>query len=165
MRASELDYTGTGFKPEEWPEGALFQMNSNVITALFDIRKHGYSIFPSPIYTAHVRNDDTGSRHSIKHGTRLSDATDFFTLRSDAVVVYNACKAHPLIGGLGVYQNSLYRGSSDLYTMFHIDCRDVERQLRWVGTRDVPRGAFQYHYDVNDFDKFQYLLQSKGVFW
>ena len=149
MKASKLNFDGQRFSPEEWPEGALSQMDSRVIGAMFDIRNNlptNCPMFPSPIYEAHVRNDDTGSRHSIDHGARLSDATDFFIRKRDFHKVYLEVVKHSRIGGAGFYNNALFRGSWEDYFMVHIDARPMFQKMLWAADREKGKaGAFTYY--------------------
>lgn len=164
--ATQLNWLGQRFSQSEWPEGALRQMDAKVIGALFNIRNNlpaTHALYPSPIYAAHVRNDDTGSRHSIDHGTRLSDATDFFCRREHAAMVWFECMKHPSINGIGVYRNSLFRGSTTDWTMFHIDTRPSSQKAVWAATRATPKDPYIYHSLNQNAQQFFLTLAKAGI--
>lgn len=166
MKASKLNFDGQRFNPEEWPEGALSQMDARVVSALFTIRNNlpvTHTLWPSPVYAAHVRNDDTGSRHSIEHGKRLSDATDFFCKREHAAMVFFEILKQPRVFGIGVYRNALFRGSTEDYTMFHIDTRSGYEKAMWVADRESPKEPFQYTSINRDPQKFFEVLAKNGI--
>lgn len=165
-RATQLDWLGQRFSKSEWPEGVLSQMDAKVIGALFNIRNNlppTHALYPSPLYGAHVRNDDTGSRHSIDHGQRLSDATDFFCKREHAAEVWFEILKHPSVSGIGVYRNSLYRGSTTEYTMFHIDTRPFSQKAMWVADRETPNESFEYFSINQNPQKFFEILASNNI--
>lgn len=165
--ANGLDWNGQRFLKSEWPEGALSQMDAKVIGALFNIRNNlppTHALHPSPLYEAHVRNDDTGSRHSIDHGTRLSDATDFFCKREHAAMVFFEILKHPSVNGIGVYRNTLFRGSRHDWTMFHIDTRPSSQKAMWVGDRKAPNQPFTY-YSINQNPLIFFEILANGDLW
>ena len=171
MRASKLNFHGQRFNPEEWPLGVLDQMDARVISALFEVRNNlpvNCPLFPSPVYGAHVRKDQSSmSRHNIidvvNNGTRLSDATDFFCKREFASMVWFEVLKHPAINGVGIYQNSLFKGSTDDYTMIHIDTRSRHDKAMWVALRDSPSDQFIYYSINNNRERFFKGLTETGI--
>src|SRR5690554_1413737 len=105
MDAMTLNFSGTRFSPEEWPKdgsgrSVLEKMDASVIKALFELRESvpdDCFITPSPLVRAHIRNESTGSRHSLRGGTRLSDATDFYVPRKYANIVWLKALNNPNI--------------------------------------------------------------------
>jgi hypothetical protein len=136
-------------QPTEWPTGTIEKMDPKILNAAIDLRiESGVSMTPSPIYKGHVRQNGN-SRHSIKEGKRLSDATDFF-VKSDVKSIYRiiqSIKNIPEIRGWGVYFDTKPS------VMFHIDCRpDCLNWLRING---------KYIYAVNDPSLYYYELAKQ----
>lgn len=152
MKASELDWSNIKrFKPGEWPAGVLEHMDARIITVLSEIRDTlpaGHGMQPSGLAEAHVRHDGT-SRHSTQGGARLSDATDFFMQWSTVWDAWRAVQAHPAVGGLGVYLDSITGRP-----FMHIDLRP-DRML-WVR----HKGVYTYHH--RDPIKFFRVLADHG---
>lgn len=169
-RQIELAFSGTEhFSMDEWPdyENTLDNMNVDIFEALFDVRSDlpkDHGIYPSPLVEAHIRWNDPGSRHNLNKGERLSDATDFFVKREHAKRVWATILTHSEITGLGIYQNSLYNGEKDKYTMFHVDTRPQEFMSMWVATRESSEDSFEYYGYLSDTKEFFKSLAEKGFF-
>lgn len=167
MNANELDW-GAAITPNigkaEFPAGVLASMSAGVVLALSDLRKTvGKSLFPSPVYAAHVRHTSGNSRHETKGGTRLSDATDFFCSWDAAPAYLEAAKAHPGIGAVGIYTDMVFRGSYEGdYAMLHIDMRERDETLVWVGWRESRRHPTQYVYQYRQPDQYANILRARG---
>lgn len=117
------------FSPSEFPEGVIKSMSVSLFeNVLFPFRKlFGHSMTPSPLAEGHVRSKLTGSRHSTRCGTRLSDATDQF-IPSTQKAVYDALRASkgvPTLGGFGLYFDTKHS------VMLHLDERPDPR-LDWL---------------------------------
>jgi len=148
-------------RPDEWPEGVLGQMDARVVLALSDLReKTDVPMIPSPVSGAHVRDGTSGSRHSVHGGDRLSDATDFFVPWVGAEDVWDAANRHPGIGGIGLYDQMMLRGTPGELCMVHIDCRE-EEDIAWIGHGRTSAGRPQeYVYCRNEPDRFQQLFDE-----
>jgi hypothetical protein len=125
-------------QPTEWPNGTIEKMDPKILKAAIALRtESGIPMTPSPIYKGHVRQNGN-SRHSIKEGKRLSDATDFF-VKSDVKSIYKIIQSISTvleIRGWGVYFDTKPS------VMFHIDCRPD--CLEWI------RVNGKYIYAVNN---------------
>ena len=171
MNALELNFKGKKFSPEEWPTDAngksvLASMSPDVIKALFELRESvpdDCFIIPSPLVRAHVRNESTGSRHSLKGGKRLSDATDFYVPRKYAHLAWLQAMNHPHIGGVGIYQHSFLNGNYDGYTMLHIDTRPKSEASCWVASRNSSNESFQY-ISINNPKEMFAAMAKEGIF-
>lgn len=99
---------------------------------------------PSSLYGAHVRHDDSGSRHSTKEKTRLSDATDLHVSSIGRMIAAMlTAEQIPAIGGIGIY--------FDTNTpLIHID----KRPNRLVWLCYTENGKRVYLYRENDAVKF-----------
>lgn len=159
MRASELDFnTIKNFLAHEWPEGVLEHMEADVIRVLQSIRfAAGYPVIPSPVPGAHVRHSYSGSRHSTKNGTRLSDATDFYCEWPHAQRVWHTILGHPGVGGAGIYTDMMLRGTEGDACMFHIDLRPT--RVVWVAWRQDRNSPMNYVYDKAEQQR---ILQERG---
>jgi hypothetical protein len=148
MKASEMAKSlwPSNIQPEEWPQGTLEHMDSYLFTdCVFPLRKKSrIPMSPSSLYGAHVRHDDSGSRHSTKEGTRLVDATDVHvSSNSRMVALMNYAESIPTIGGIGIY--------FDTNTpLVHIDRRP--NRLVWLCYKED--GKRVYLYRENDPIKF-----------
>lgn len=136
-------------QPTEWPAGTVENMDPKILKAAIALRtESGIPMTPSPIREGHVRQ--TGkSRHSIKNGKRLSDATDFF-VRSDVKSINKMIQSISRIAeirGWGVYFDT--RPS----VMFHIDCRPDS--LKWI------RSNKKYIYAVNNPSAYYAELEKQ----
>lgn len=168
MPASNLNFLGQRFSPEEWPAGTLEHMTEEVIVALFNVRNVipvTHRLFPSPLFKAHVRHESSGSMHSTHEHTLLSRATDFFCKRNHASAVWLAMLMQPKVHGVGVYRNSLYRGSTKDYTMFHLDTRPFDDRAIWVADRESPRDSFEYYSLNTNPEGFFSKLNQDGIWW
>ena len=154
MIADKLDWSKIdNFGHNEWPEGALLSMNSNVILALAKIRAmlpSGAAMNPSPLFAGHVRFDSHG-RHSADD--RLSDATDVFIDWQYLWPALLAAQQVNEIGGIGIYLDTHY-DSKELHPMIHLDCRPG--RMMWIRFEDVYT---YYHYEPI---KFFRLLAEHG---
>lgn len=170
-KASDLNFKGQRFSPNEWPtdengECVLSRMNASVIEALFDLRQSvpdDCFITPSPLVGAHIRTASTGSRHSLRGGVRLSDATDFYVPRRYAHLVWLKALSNPNIGGVGIYQHSFLNGNLNDYTLFHIDTRPQEEATCWVGARNNRNEPFTYITIRNPGAMFG-AMSKEGIF-
>lgn len=161
MKADQLNFNGQRFKPSEWPLGTLSQMDAKVITALFDVRNNvppTHAIYPSPLYGAHVRNDDTGSRHSIVNGTRLSDATDFFCRKAHLPRIFMEIMKHPRINGCGFYLGSTFQGNSEDWMLVHIDTRPHYEKSFWAAEK--INNNYVYHSLLRNPQKYFQILEE-----
>lgn len=158
--ATYLDWqTIPNFTPSEFPEGVLERLDGRVVEALQDIRTTSeVLLYPSPLYGAHVRDDSSGSRHNTRGG-RLSDATDFFVLKSQAHKVYQAVMNHPAINGAGFYQGSIFRGNPDLWCLCHIDIRPRNEAVFWTARRKETEG-YSYTYLHNSPRDYFKILEE-----
>ncbi len=153
MRASQLDWSKIDkFSPGEWPDGVLEYMDDRIIYALRDIRvKSGCTMWPSPVYGAHVRHDK-GNRHNTLQRTRLADATDFFTTWKDAEAVLETILLFPnVIKGFGVYDSMKFK--TDIvgeYCMFHIDTRPVGPVCWWGQGREPVIYVYMQPFELLD---------------
>lgn len=106
MKATLIKNWPHNVQPNEWPVGALEWMDADLFTdCVFPLRKmSGIPITPSSLVAAHVRHDDSGSRHSTKLRARMSDATDLqVSTISRMVALMNYAEQIPAIGGIGIY--------------------------------------------------------------
>lgn len=150
------------FSPDEWPEGVLEWMSCAVITTLESNRARlpaEAAWTPSPVARAHVRHDDSGSRHSTKNKERLSDATDFFVDWDYAWQTWNVLLASKF-GGLGIYPDMEWEGKAGARCMFHVDMRD-DRRLVWVGWREQPQDKLRYVYLPKDPIRYHQIVAER----
>lgn len=140
VAAAELDWQASvteNLQPNEWPDDVLGYMTAGVILELSDLREQvGAPVWPSPVPRAHVREEDSISRHSLKNGARLSDATDFFLRWADAPAYLRHAMRSERIGGIGIYDSMKFRGGPGTYCMMHIDTRP--ERVMWVGNGREP---------------------------
>lgn len=126
-------------QPHEWPDGVIEDMDPLLFAeCVIPWRMaSGVRFMPSPLPEGHVRNKGD-SRHSIKGGTRLSDATDGFIPSTVAAVskAYREALRIPAIGGFGLYFDTKPS------VMVHIDRRP--ERLLWL------RVGGDYIYEIND---------------
>ena len=166
-KAIDLDFTESNFSKSEWPnhEYVLSNMSSEIFESLFDFRNSfGNGVYPSPLEQAHVRDKNSGSRHDIHGGERLSDATDIFVKRNLAKKAYSILLATPNIRGLGIYRHSLYNGEKDEWVMLHIDTRPQNYTSLWAADRETSEDNFEYISYQADFRKFFQVLTKGGFF-
>ena len=145
-KASELDWgreVSPHLKPDEWPENVLDHLEARTVLTLSELREDvKRPAFPSPVYGAHVRHRvrspgaSNGDRHATDDDRRLSDATDFFVHWRDAQAYFRAVQRHPKIGGNGVYNRMMLRGTPGDFCMFHVDSRP--ERVNWVGDGREP---------------------------
>lgn len=171
MNALDLNFKVTKFSMEEWPiddngQSVLKSMSPDVIKALFELRESvpdDCLMIPSPLVRAHIRSEPTGSRHSLKGGSRLSDATDFYVPRRYANIAWIQAMMHPQIGGVGIYQHSFLNGNYDGYTMLHIDTRPRSEARCWVASRNSPNNSFKYISIIHPEEMFS-AMAKEGIF-
>jgi hypothetical protein len=146
MKASKITAWPSNMQPHEWPAGTLDHMDADLFTdCAFPLRKlSGIPMTPSSLYGAHVRHDDSGSRHSTKKETRLSDATDLHVSSIGRMIAAMlTAEQIPAIGGIGIY--------FDTNTpLIHID----KRPNRLVWLCYTENGKRVYLYRENDAVKF-----------
>jgi hypothetical protein len=146
MKASKITAWPSNMQPHEWPAGTLDHMDADLFTdCAFPLRKlSGIPMTPSSLYGAHVRHDDSGSRHSTKEKTRLSDATDLHVSSIGRMIAAMlTAEQIPAIGGIGIY--------FDTNTpLIHID----KRPNRLVWLCYTENGKRVYLYRENDAVKF-----------
>lgn len=156
MKASDLNWSQKVSKhlnPSEWPGDVLQHMTETVILALSDLRTStGVPMIPSPVEGAHVRQRECASRHCTQGG-RLSDATDFFVAWQHAPRVLLHAAHQGSIGGLGIYDRLMLRGTPGDFCMFHIDTRT--QPVRWVGHGREP---VEYVYAHEDPARYYALI-------
>ena len=166
-RAIDLDFTGSNFRKDEWPnyKFVLSNMSESVFENLFDFRESlNSAVYPSPLEEAHVRDRNSDSRHDIRGGQRLSDATDVFVERRLAKKAYSILLATPSIRGLGIYRHSVFNGETDKFTMFHIDTRPQNYVSLWVADRETSEDNFEYTSYQADFRGYFRVLTKSGFF-
>lgn len=114
-------------QPHEWPAGVIEDMDPLLFNdCLFPLRiASGVPMAPSPLVEAHVRTKGS-SRHSLKGGQRLSDASDLFipSERTAVAKVLREALRISQIGGIGIYWDT------NPSVMIHVDHRP-ERVL-WI---------------------------------
>ena len=135
------------FNANEFPGGVLENLEAGLVLTLNAIRKRvpeSASWTPSPLFSAHIRDDDSGSRHNIQGGERLADATDGFVTWPYLQHYFIELNRHPEIGGFGIYPDMTYGGKFRSRPMIHVDLR-LER-ICWVATRDEPNDELEYTY-------------------
>ena len=146
MKASQLTMWPKNMQSHEWPAGTLDHMDAHLFTdCVFALRhESGIPMTPSSLYGAHVRHDDSGSRHSTKEKTRLSDATDLHVSTIGRMIAAMlTAEQIPAIGGIGIY--------FDTNTpLIHIDRRP--NRLVWLCYTE--NGKRVYLYRENDAVKF-----------
>ena len=146
MKASQIKHWPSNMQPHEWPDGTLDHMDADLFTdCVFPLRKmSGVPMTPSSLYGAHVRHDDSGSRHSTKEETRLADATDLqVSSVGRMIAVMLAAEQIPAIGGIGIYFDTNK-------PMIHVDKRP--NRLVWLCYKED--GKRVYLYRENDPIKF-----------
>ena len=146
MKASLIKYWPSNMQPQEWPVGTLDHMDADLFTdCVFPLRKmSGVPMTPSSLYGAHVRHDDSGSRHSTKEEKRLADATDLqVSSIGRMIAVMLSAEQISAIGGIGIYF-----GTNK--PMVHIDKRP--NRLVWLCYKED--GERVYLYRENDPIKF-----------
>jgi len=157
MKASELDWSSKvhpNLSRDEWPGDVLEHMTETVILAQSDLRKSsGVPMIPSPVEGAHVRHRECSSRHCTRNGKRLSDATDFFVRWEHAPRVLLYATHQGSIGGLGIYDRMMLRGTPGDFCMFHIDTRND--RVCWVGHGREP---VEYVYSHEDPARYHALI-------
>jgi len=153
MKASQLTKSAwpQNMQPHEWPSGTLKHMDADLFTdCVFPLRKRsGTPMVPSPLFGAHVRDDESGSQHNTKGGTRLSTATDL-QVSSVGRMIHAMLTAEqiPAIGGIGIYFDTNK-------PMIHIDSR--KGRLVWLCYSEVDAQGNKkrvYLYRENDAVKF-----------
>lgn len=156
MKASQIKNWPSNMQPHEWPAGSLDHMDADLFTdCAFPLRKvSGVPMMPSSLYGAHVRHDDSGSRHSTKKGTRLADATDLqVSSIGRMIAVLLAAERIPAIGGIGIYFDTNK-------PMIHIDKRP--NRLVWLCSQEWNKYKEKwervYLYRENDPIKFYQKL-------
>ena len=155
MRASSLNWQEMpNFSNTEWPDNVLYYMDERIIYALSDIRqKTGCPIYPSPVARAHVRHDNSGSRHSTLNKTRLSDATDFFCSLENSMEILKAIQNHPDIRGYGIYDSMRFGGKAGEMAMFHIDTRPRGIVCWWGKGRDPVNYIYMSPEELKEYLK------------
>ncbi|AUR84351.1 hedgehog signaling/DD-peptidase zinc-binding domain protein [Vibrio phage 1.054.O._10N.261.52.A1] len=146
MKASQIKHWPSNMQPNEWPTGTLDHMDADLFTdCVFPLRKiSGVPMTPSSLFGAHVRHDDSGSRHSTKEETRLADATDLqVSSIGRMIAVMLAAEQIPAIGGIGIYFDTNK-------PMIHVDKRP--NRLVWLCYKED--GKRVYLYRENDPIKF-----------
>lgn len=146
MKASQIKNWPSNIQPNEWPNGTLDHMDADLFTdCVFPLRKmSGVPMTPSSLHGAHVRHDDSGSRHSTKEETRLADATDLqVSSIGRMIAVMLTAEQIPAIGGIGIYFDTNK-------PMIHVDKRP--NRLMWLCYRED--GKRVYLYRENDPIKF-----------
>ncbi len=146
MRAENLDFSRLRyFDRNEFPGDVLDHMEALIILLLNKLRNGlpaGYSIYPSPVERAHVRQEESSSRHSTMCGKRLSDATDFFMCWEHIFLAWQEAQRIVEIGGIGLYLDTRYQ--SKTMPMMHIDARD--ERLLWVSIQKEKERIYVYHH-------------------
>lgn len=140
-KASELDWdheVTRNLRPHEWPEGVLEYVTAESVLLLSDLRTDtGHPMYPSPVEAGHVRHrarrpgPTNGDRHATDNGRRLSDAADFFVAWEDAPVYLRAIMRRAEVGGWGIYNGLMLRGTPGDFCMFHVDLRP--EHVAWAG--------------------------------
>ena len=155
MRASSLNWQEIpNFSMTEWPDNVLYYMDERIIYALSDIRqKSGCPIYPSPVVRAHIRHDNSSSRHSTLTKSRLSDATDFFCSWENSMEILKAIQSHPVIQGYGVYDRMMYNGAPGEMAMFHIDTRPRGIVCWWGKGRDPVNYIYMSPEELQEYLK------------
>lgn len=146
MKASNIKQWISYFSADEWPAGALDEMDADLFNdCVFPLRNlSGVPMWPSSLLAAHVRPNGT-SRHSTQGGTRLSYATDLHVNSIGRMIkVMNFAESIPAIGGIGIYFNTNT-------PMVHIDKRP--NRLVWL-CYENEQGETIYLYRENDAVKF-----------
>ena len=153
-KASDLDWSlFDHFSASEWPDGTLEYMDANIIKVVSKLREElpdDYAMIPSPRKDAHVRHGYSGSRHSTKGTTRLSDATDIFMSWDHIWKAWATAVQINDIGGLGIYTDTRYGWKS--MPMLHIDTRPSYPKVLWVRSK----GQYIY-YNSNPVEFFKAL--------
>jgi len=115
-------------------------MAPSIITEVDMLREAtGVPLIPTLEPAGHVRWEASASRHSLKEGKRLSDATDLFVGGGLGAWLRVWTVAQDLgFGGIGVYFDTYYKGKPRV--MFHFDMRAprmlwVRRSKRYVYLR------------------------------
>lgn len=159
MKASELDFSKfPHLAANEWPKGVLEKMDANVIILMNKLRNldPSFSMIPSPLYDAHVRDVVGNSRHCTNKGARLSDATDFFMSWSSFAKFHELAQTVPELGGFGVYFDTQIGGKSK--PMVHIDCRGS--RVMWIRHKPTPTSGSVYVYKNGNPAEFDRLIKS-----
>ena len=159
MRASELDWAELpNFSASEWPDGVLDHMDAQVVDVLQAIRRNTGPLHPSPVERAHVRHEESSSRHSTMGKARLSIATDVFCQWSDAPGVVTEALWSPTVWGIGVYDAMRFRGGEPGdWCMVHIDVRGESERSCWIA-----RGRDPVQYEtVQPIDLFRFVTEDK----
>lgn len=159
MKASELDFSKFKYlSANEWPKGALEKMDAKVILLMNKLRElnPNFSMTPSPIYNAHVRDIVGNSRHCTNKGARLSDATDFFMKWDVFSEFVKQAQRVPELGGFGIYFDTHI--SSKSRPMVHIDCRP--NRVMWVRHKPDPKKGSVYVYKSSAPEEFDRLIKS-----
>ena len=172
MKASDICFTGTRFSKSEWPvdengKSVLENMDASVLEALFRLRRSVPAdcfMTPSPLVRAHIRNESTGSRHSLQEGSRLSDATDFYVPRRYASLVWLKAMGQDDIGGVGIYQHSFLGSNTNGLTLFHIDTRPQDQKTCWIGARENRSQPFKYISYSSPEAFFRAMSSMEGLF-
>ena len=149
MKASILNTWPSNMKPHEWPKGTLQHMSAGLFTdCIFPLRVvSGVPMSPSPLFEAHVRSDNSNSRHNVKND-RLSDATDMQVSTVKRMLkVMIAAETINAIGGIGIYFDTHK-------PTIHIDQRKI--RLVWLAYKE--NGKRVYLYRENDPVKFYIKL-------
>ena len=156
MNALAMNWTPIKhFRPVEWPEGALENMEADLIVTIDEIRRElpkTHTLTPSPLKGAHVRL--AGSMQSRHYAlNRLSDATDLFANWTTIWKIWEVAQKHPRVGGIGLYTDTWSGDPKVTKPMIHIDLRP--ERLLWVK-------ADEYVYLDQDPRFFFRLLAERG---
>lgn len=151
------------FTPGEWPPETLEFMDPSVIDALAEIRDQlpaDHTMTPSPIPRAHVRHEDSGSRHATNFRARLADATDIFMEWRHVWPAWSAALATPRVGGLGIYTDMVWAGQASRKAMLHIDTRPD--RVVWVAWRENAKAPMKYVYLHSDPIGFHRTISERA---
>lgn len=125
-----------GLHRKEWPVNVVDKMRDSIFAISFAVREvTGMPMRPSPIEEAHIRYEDSTSKHAIGvAGLGKSGATDLFLLDKSKVADY-WMKAQTVagLGGFGIYFDTMLDGKPTV--MAHLDDRP-ERTLWLCPSRD-----------------------------
>lgn len=161
--------------PGEWPPGVLSYTDPRLIIAVGQLRQRvDLPLFPSPLTGGHVRHrtrkpgNFNGDCHSVDDDNPLSIAGDYFCSWDAAWRYLKAAADHPLIKGLGIYTDMIFRGAPEgEWAMLHFDIRVMpdnqpHQMLEWVGWRENRSARMQYVYKQFTPADYHRILAERG---
>jgi hypothetical protein len=128
---------------EEWPTEVIPYMADSVFNMSIGLRElTGCTMVPSPVVAAHIRFEDSTSRHAVGvNGNKKATATDWFGRNDQATKFWMSAQRLPGLGGFGIYFDCKLSGEKRV--MYHGDVR--RQRLLWLCPDQDDREYIYYH--------------------